>query len=565
MAYHIQKWYNIPINYKHIKTFQEKHKGDNVMKLIFNGAAHEVTGSCHCLDVCNKHILIDYGMQQGRDIYENDDLPWPESDIDYVLLTHAHIDHSGLIPLLFAKGFHGLIYATQATTDLCEIMLRDSAHIQEFETEWRNRKARRSGKAEITPLYTMADAMGVMSLFKGIPYNKEFNLCEGIRIKFVDQGHLLGSASIQVWVTESNTTKKLLFSGDVGNTDQPLIRDPQYVDHANYVIMESTYGDRLHEKSIDYVPALAKILQRTFDQGGNVVIPSFAVGRTQEMLYFLRDIKNHHLVKGHDHFDVYVDSPLAIEATNIFQENETACYDNDTMKLVNKGINPITFPNLHLTITSDESKAINFDSKPKVIISASGMCDAGRIRHHLKHNLWRPESTVLFVGYQAVGSLGRTLLEGATEVRLFGETIDVSATIEELPGMSGHADQNGLVDWVTHIDPKPQKVFVIHGEDSVCDDFAHLLQAQHGLDAEAPFSGAIFDLEANQWIKVTQGIPVPSKSKQARDRRSANIFTRLVTAGRRLGTVIQKNKDGANKDLIKFTDQINNLCNKWDR
>jgi metallo-beta-lactamase family protein len=413
------------------------------MKLVFVGADHEVTGSCHYLEVAGKHILVDYGMEQGVNVFENVPLPVAESMIDYVFLTHAHVDHSGLLPLLYARGFRGQIYSTDATADLCSIMLRDCAHIQSAEAEWKNRKAKRSANnAVVEPLYTMEDADGVIRRFVPCHYNTIVEVCEGVKIRFTDIGHLLGSASIEVWLTEDGNTKKIVFSGDIGNKHQPLLKDPTPTKEADYVVMESTYGDRLHPKDkLDYVAELTKVLQETLDRGGNVVIPSFAVGRTQEILYFLRKIKVGRLVKGHEDFPVYVDSPMAVEATGVFQENRWECFDDEAMEFVKEGINPIAFSGLKLSITSEESKAINFDETPKVIISASGMCDAGRIRHHLKHNLWRPECTILFVGYQSVGTLGRALVEGADEVKLFGETVSVRAEIRKMTGLSGHADK----------------------------------------------------------------------------------------------------------------------------
>jgi len=535
------------------------------MKLHFVGADHEVTGSCHAIEACGKKILIDYGMQQGRNIYLKTDLPWPEPQIDYVFLTHAHIDHSGLLPLLFSRGFRGRVFTTEATADLCSIMLRDSAHIQEFEAEWKNRKGSRSGKPEVTPLYSMEDALGVIRKIEGFPYQKTISVDNGIQIRFTDAGHLLGSSSIEVWLTEESTTKKLVFSGDIGNKNLPLIRNPHYITEADYVLMESTYGNRLHEKPLSFADELATIIQQTFDRGGNLVIPSFAVGRTQEILYYIRDIKKRNLISRFPNFEVYVDSPLAVEATNIFQENRFDCYDEEALALVKKGINPISFPGLKLSITSDESKEINFNMNPKVIISASGMCEAGRIRHHLKHNLWRPECTILFVGYQAYGTLGRSLMEGTKEVHLFGETIEVRASIEKLPGMSGHADHDGLVEWINHFNPKPQQVFVVHGEDTVADEFSKELKERYALNAYAPFSGAIFDLTTNQWLAQPAGIPAPDKFLTPAGKRANEVFERLVAAGQRLLTVITRNKGGANKDLGRFTDQINNLCDKWDR
>lgn len=439
------------------------------MKLMFIGADHEVTGSCHYVEACGKRFVVDYGMEQGVNIYENAELPVSAAKLDFVLLTHAHIDHSGMLPLLYARGFRGPIYATKATTDLCQIMLRDSAHIQEFEAEWRNRKAKRSGKPEIIPVYTMEDAVNVMDQFIPCSYKDRTEVCKGIEIRFTDIGHLLGSASIEVWLNEENVQKKLVFSGDIGNTNQPLIKDPHYTDEADYVIMESTYGDRFHEKHPNYVDELAEVIQRTFDRKGNVVIPSFAVGRTQELLYYIRQIKSEELVKNHGDFKVIVDSPLAVEATQIFNKDVEETYDEDAMELVRRGINPITFSNLQLSVSTEESKAINFDEEPKVIISASGMCDAGRVRHHLKHNLWDPKNTIVFVGYQAYGTLGRALVEGAKEVKLFGETIKVQAEILRLEGISGHADKKGLIRWIREFEKQPEMVFVVHGEDKVCD------------------------------------------------------------------------------------------------
>ena len=393
------------------------------MKLTFLGANHEVTGSCTMLEAAGQRFLIDYGMEQGKNVYENQPLPVAPGEIDFVLITHAHIDHTGLLPLLAHNGFRGRIYATIPTVELCGIMLRDSAHIQEFEAEWKNRKGKRSGAEPVEPMYTVQDAEAACRLFRGVEYGKRIELAPGIEARFVDVGHLLGSASIELWITEGSTTTKLVFSGDIGNLEQPIIKDPTYIQQADYVFMESTYGDRNHDPRPDYVAELAKILQRTFDRGGNVVIPSFAVGRTQEMLYFLREIKEKGLVKGHGNFPVYIDSPLATEATRIFRDTDPDCFDAQTRALLEKGIDPINVPGLRISVTSDDSRMINTDRTPKVILSASGMCEAGRIRHHLKHNLWRPECTILFVGFQAVGTLGRTLIEGVDSVKLFGEPI----------------------------------------------------------------------------------------------------------------------------------------------
>ena len=540
------------------------------MKLMFLGADHEVTGSCHYIEACGKSILLDCGMEQGRDTYENQEIPVAAGRIDYVFLSHAHIDHSGLLPLLHKSGFQGQIYATEATTDLCRIMLLDSAHIQEFEAQWRNRKNKRAGKAPFEPLYTTEDAMAVMEHFVPCDYMKEIEVCEGVKIRFTDVGHLLGSSSIEIWLTENGVSKKIVFSGDIGNINQPIIHDPRYTTEADFVIMESTYGDRYHTAPPDYVAELAGQIQQTFDRGGNLVIPSFAVGRTQEMLYFIREIKERRLVHGHDGFKVYVDSPLAIEATRVFAENYLDCYDTDAMALVQKGINPLTFQGLEVAVTPDDSMAINFDKSPKVIISASGMCEAGRIRHHLKHNLWRPECTILFVGYQAIGTLGRNIIEGEKEVRLFGETITVNAHIEELAGVSGHADKKGLLNWMNHFEKKPERVFVVHGEDLVCEDFTKCLKEEYGYNAFAPYSGACFDLAANQMISEGVKIPVAPKelprghAASEGGKRAMYLANQLDLANKRLQQIINLNKGGTNRDMEKLLKQINDLCDKLD-
>ncbi|MCL2719578.1 MAG: MBL fold metallo-hydrolase [Lachnospiraceae bacterium] len=531
------------------------------MKITFIGACHEVTGSCTYLSIGGKHILVDYGMEQGRNYFENVPLPVQESLIDYVFLTHAHVDHAGMLPYLYAQGFRGRVFSTEATFDLCRIMLRDCAHIQLQETEWKNRKAKRSAGQELfTPLFTMEDADGVMKCFVPCHYNQKLLITAGVEIRFTDIGHLLGSSSIEVWLTEEGITKKLVFSGDIGNFNQPLIKNPTYTEEADFVIMESTYGDRYHPKErADYVSALAAIIQEAFDKGGNLVIPSFAVGRTQEILYFIRKIKEQKLIKGHDGFLVYVDSPLAVEATGIFHKNEHTCFDEEAINLVKKGINPISFPGLRLSITSEESKFINFENDPKVIISASGMCEAGRIRHHLKHNLWRKECTVLFVGYQAVGTLGRALYDGIEEVKLFGEVIKVNAKVTKIKGLSGHADKDGLIGWLDGFKEKPEQVFVIHGDEMVSESFVECLNNEHDMNAYAPYSGTRYNLLAGSFEYQAVPIPIAAKSKVAID-----IFARLIAAGQRLLAIIKKSEGRANKDITKFTDQINSLCDKHE-
>lgn len=535
------------------------------MKITFIGATHEVTGSCYYLEAAGKKFLVDCGMEQGPDYYENKDIPVPPGELDFVLLTHAHMDHSGNLPAIYAKGFKGPVYATEATCNLCDIMLRDSAHIQMFEAEWRNRKAKRQGKPEFVPAYTMEDALGVIRNFVGCPYETGIILGEGLRVKFIDAGHLLGSSSIEVNICEAGVEKTIVFSGDIGNKNQPLIKDPTYFRKADYVVMESTYGDRSHGERPDYVRLLADVIQETFDRGGNVVIPSFAVGRTQEMLYFIRQIKAEGLIHGHDNFKVFVDSPLANEATNIFGIHKYDCFDDEALELIRKGINPLSFPGLKISVTSEDSKAINFDDDCKVIISASGMCDAGRIKHHLKHNLWREDSTILFVGYQAVGTPGRALLEGTQEIKLFGEPVHVAAKICRMPGISGHADVNGLIDWIKAFEVKPQKVFVTHGEDTVTELFAARLRDEMNYDAYAPFSGTEFDLAEGEFLYEAEGVKIQKPATLQKASKAAKVYEKLLALGYRLLSVIRKNEGCANKDLEKFSRDVQSLCDKWDR
>ena len=540
------------------------------MKLTFFGAAHEVTGSCTLLEAAGKHILIDCGMEQGADIYENCDLPIHPGEIDAIVLTHAHIDHSGKIPAMAARGYRGPIYATEATRQLCSNMLRDSAHIQQFEAEWRNRKAQRSGGPAYVPQYTMADAMQAIGQFRACSYEEPIEIFEGVTISFRDAGHLLGSSSIHITMEEHGEKRTILFSGDLGNVHRPLIRDPQMPQSADYVVIESTYGGRLHEKntrtlddkSSDAIEALAGYIQRAFDRGGSVIIPSFAVGRTQEMLYAIREIKQFGLVKGHDGFPVYVDSPLAVEATGVFLQCDNSCLDEKTMELVNAGINPLWFDGLTLSVSSEESKAINADRRPKVILSASGMCEAGRIRHHLKHNLWQKNNIILFVGYQAEGSLGRKLQDGAHTVRLFGEDILVAAEIESLHGTSGHADQDGLMDWLEGFIDKPKVVYINHGADESVQAFQKLLN-EKGYTTEAPYSGTEYDLITGRMTVFADARPVSRAQVSRGHARAQSIFRELISAAEALLALCYTRKGCTNKENAKLTSQILNLIQKW--
>jgi len=462
------------------------------MNLSFYGAAKEVTGSCYCLETNGKKLLVDCGLQQGQDKKDDQKLPFKASDIGNVVLTHAHIDHSGRLPLLVKEGFNGKIYAIEATCDLISIMLRDSAHIQEMDAKWESKRARRAGKKEVLPLYSMADVENTLKCLEPCSYGEIMEIDDGIKINFVDAGHILGSASVEIFLSEGKEAKKIVFSGDIGNINQPIIKDPQCIREADYVVMESTYGDRDHKNNEDYTLELAKIIDKTLSQGGNVIIPSFAIGRTQGLLYLIREIKEKRLIANTD-FPVYVDSPLATKATDLYDDDLHIYGDWQTKDIVKKGLNPLNFSNLEFTASVNESKAINYDPVPKVIITSSGMCEGGRVRHHLKHNLWKKECAVVFVGYQANGTLGRKLLDGAGKAGLFGEEIAVAASIYNFTGLSAHADRDGLMKWINCFDKKPEKIFVVHGEESVTDVFVESLN-ESGFSAVAPGYKEIYDL-----------------------------------------------------------------------
>lgn len=533
------------------------------MRIQFIGATHEVTGSCTLLEVNGKYYLVDCGMEQGKDVFQNIALPVPAVQIEAVFLTHAHIDHSGMLPRLYKDGFQGSIYATDVTSDLCNIMLLDSAHIQESEAEWRSKKAVRQGLDPVEPAYDTQDALGAIARFRRCNYGEIIHPAEGIRLRFTDIGHLLGSACIELWLSEGGVEKKIVFSGDVGNTNQGIIRDPQKVEETDYLVIESTYGNRLHEKGrSDVVTALADYIQRAMDNGGNLIIPSFAVGRTQEILYTIREIKQRGLVRGHEHFPVYVDSPLAVEATAIFMQCNPICFDDQTLALINQGINPIWFDGIRMSTTSEDSKRINTDPEPKVIISASGMCEAGRIRHHLKHNLWRKDSIILFVGYQAEGSLGSRLLQGVKRVNLFGEEITVHAQICSLQGTSGHADRDGLVNWLSGFREKPKLVFVNHGEDDACEDFKKLL-IEKGYSAEAPYSGTEYDLASGKMTVYTEGKAIDRTRVFKGNTRAELVYNELVSEAQKLLMLANDRRGRPNKDNAKLTSQIRELIEKW--
>ena len=533
------------------------------MKLNFFGADQCVTGSCHCLEVNGKKILVDCGLQQGRDEVSNAEFPFAAGSVDYVLITHAHIDNSGRVPMLIKQGFRGQILTTRLTADLMDIMLLDSAHIQESDAEWKNRKAARSGAPHVEPLYTIEDAAQVREYMTTCEYGQKVTLCEGVTVEFIDAGHLLGSASILVDATEGGVTKRLVFSGDIGNVDQPIIRDPSPVTGADYVVMESTYGDRNHTEVWSYTDDLARIIDETIGRGGNVVIPSFAVGRTQELLYFIREIKDKGLVKSNPDFAVYIDSPLAKKATSIFTGDLRGYLDEEALELVKDGTHMFTFTNLRMTETSEESKALNLDPTPKVIISASGMCDAGRIRHHLKHNLWRPDSTIVFVGFQGEGTLGRALLDGAKSVKLFGEEIAVRAEIVNFQGLSSHADRDHLLAWIQNVKaPKPQHVFVVHGDREVAPYFAQSIESL-GFTAHAPQYTEVYDLIADTQLEKGY-LPERKTKSTATGTRTSSAYERLVAVGQMVMEAIKRSRGRDNKSLARFADQLRALLEKWE-
>ena len=472
------------------------------MKIKFCGASTGVTGSCHLLTSGEHKILLDCGQFQGgkaQDALNYERFPFEPSEIECVVLSHAHIDHCGRLPLLTKRGFEGKIYCTDATADLLSIMLKDSAYIHEKETEWKNRKAERAGRNQVEPLYTIEDAEKALSLVSPILYDQQIEINPNMKIVFNDAGHILGSAITELWVTEDDKESKIVFSGDLGMEGRPILRDPTYIKKADYVIMETTYGNRIHKELGSGVEKLIEIILNTTRRGGNVVIPSFAVGRTQELIYELNRFydSNNEFRKELDKIFVYVDSPMATTATEIFRRNAQV-FDEETREYILKGDNPLEFKNLKFTRSSKESQDLNFNKEPKVIISASGMCEAGRIRHHLKHNLWNPKNSIVFVGYQGQGTLGRSLIEGIKMVTLFGEEIQVNAEIHNLEGFSGHADQNGLFAWLAHFQQKPKEIFLVHGEEDSKKDFAKLVNEKLSYEPVVVMGNSEFDLDMNK-------------------------------------------------------------------
>lgn len=532
------------------------------MKVTFLGANHEVTGSRTLIEWRDgRYALVDCGMEQGQNEYENAEMPVSAKQIEYVFITHAHIDHTGMLPKLWRDGFRGKVYTTRATSNLCSIMLADSAHIQMSDAEYQTKKNKRKGLPAVEPAYDMNDVNELLRNFRPCGYEETIRVDEGLTVSFSDIGHLMGSAAVSLWLDDGHVRKKIVFSGDVGNLNQPILNDPRLIKDADYVVIESTYGNREHAARIDPTPAMVDVIQRTLDRGGNVIIPSFAVGRTQEMLYIIRDIKMNGLVHGHDGFPVYVDSPLANEATAVFLQCDTECLDPSAQAVMAQGVNPISFPELETVVTADESKKLNASKIPGVIISASGMCDAGRVRHHLKHNLWRPECTVLFVGYQANGTLGRQLQDGKKEVRVLGEEITVAAEIATLQGVSGHADKNGLLRWMDGFCPTPAQIFVNHGDHDQATAFVETLKARYnGVKVDCPWSGSEFDLASGEWTRITEGVRFVKKKLQSEGQSAQQqAHNALMNAIEKLENAARNCRGLANGELKRLTESVERI------
>lgn len=469
------------------------------MKIMFCGASMDVTGSCHMISTDSHRILLDCGQFQGGKEMEKlnyEPFPFNPEEIECVLLSHAHIDHCGRLPLLVKRGFKGQIYCTDATGDLLQVMLKDSAHIHEKDAEWQSRKNARTGKPPVEPLYTMKDAENALKLVRPVLYDQLVEINDQMRIVFNDAGHILGSAITELWVDEGENTSKIVFSGDLGVEDRPILRNPKKIKKADYVICESTYGNRLHPANSTSIDELIEITLKTVRRGGSVVIPSFAVGRTQELIYQFNKFYEQHAEYQQDleNVNVYIDSPMATTTTEVFKKNAQV-FDEETKACILSGDNPLDFKNLKFTRNTADSQMLNADRTAKIIISASGMCEAGRIRHHLKHTLWDARNSIVFVGYQAEGTLGRSLLQGAAEVKLFGEPVSVNAEIYNLEGFSGHADQHGLIDWLSGFQSAPKQIFLVHGEYQSKHDLADKIRTDLGFSPVVIECNSEFELE----------------------------------------------------------------------
>ncbi len=534
------------------------------MKIKFCGAAQSVTGSSFLVTYEGGKLLVDCGMRQGadtKDVLGEGGFAFEPNEIDAVLLTHAHIDHSGLIPLLVKRGFKGKIFATSATCKLATIMLPDSGHIQEQEAEYQNRKNLRSGKPLVEPLYTVKDATDCLQAFVPIEYGEIVSVLDRVTAKFLDAGHLLGSSSVEVWIKENEKTVKLAFSGDIGRADRPIIADPTPPETADFLVMEGTYGDRNHEGiGMAKEAQLAAVLKSAIARGGNIVIPSFAIGRTQEILYYIKRLLMKNALPGLENVPVYIDSPLGIEATKIYEESAVGYYDEEALQMIKSG-SPFEFPNLRIAQSADESKLINNAKGVNIIISSSGMCDAGRIRHHLKHNLYRADSTVVFIGYQAIGTLGRMLLDGAKKVKLFGEQVRVNATIERIEGFSGHAGRDELIEWLRAIKQKPQKVYLVHGEGEALVSLSKAV-ASLGYNVEVPSLFEEINLETLEH-RTYEAAPAPHVSEPAISDRTARIAAQAKRIMALLDALGADSEETKLKLRIMEKD-VQQLADKWE-
>ena len=540
------------------------------MKITFLGATRTVTGSNFLVEACGKKFLVDCGMWQGRAEIEEqnaEEFEFNPTEIDFMLLTHAHIDHSGRIPKLYNDGYRNKIYAHKATCDLCGLMLPDSGHIQEMENQWKNKKRRRKGEKEMPPLYTAEEAIKSLEIFEPVQYDEIIEITEDIHVRFNDAGHMLGSSIIELWTKEDGKETKTVFTGDLGNNDIPLLDSPTMIEDADYLVMESTYGSRLHLRNDEKAELFLDIVSETLDNEGTVVIPSFAVGRTQEILYELNKLKE---VKDDEEFikkyeklmkaNVYVDSPLAISATGVFREN-TNLFEPEIKEEIIHGDNPLEFPGLKFTQTAEESKALNEDPTPSIIISASGMCEVGRIKHHLKHNLWNPKSTILFVGYQAPGTLGYNIVNGAKSVKIFGEEIAVNARIEYIEGYSGHADQEGLMNFIYSFINKPKHIFLVHGEKESQDILKEKIEQETKIGVTIPEFGETYQINGiENTVEMTHKIQrkvVVSLRKEVIDR-----LEKLKDEMKDMDAYVRQDIDDENlknEDIFRINEKIKDL------
>lgn len=529
------------------------------MKIQFCGASTGVTGSCHLITTENHKVLLDCGQFQGgkaQEALNYEDFPFDPAEIDYVILSHAHIDHCGRIPLLIKRGFKGSIYCTDATADLLDVMLKDSGYIHEKEAEWKNKKNERAGRPKVEPLYTFNDAVDSLTYVKPVLYDQLIELNEEMKIVFNDAGHILGSAITELWVTENDNVSKIVFSGDLGVMERPILRNPTIIKKADYVIMETTYGNRVHPENSMNVKALMDIIRDTAAKGGTTVIPSFAVGRTQELIYELNRVyeTDNGYRQAFENIMVYVDSPMATTATEVFKRNAQV-FDNETKEYIAKGDNPLDFKNLRFTRTSQESIWLNTNPDPKVIISASGMCDAGRIRHHLKHNLWNRKSSIVFVGYQAEGTLGRMILDGAKEVTLFGEKVQVNAKIYNLEGFSGHADKNGLLAWLKGFQKEPKHIFLVHGEPEAKEAFAETVEKELGYHPIVVKGNSEYVLEKDEIVSMDQAM-----EEEVDEEMLGSLRTNLFDIHRRIEDILYNTKLAVGEDMSpKELTEINNM------